>query len=848
VNITDIPDFPGLPGQRPTPGTPDTVTPVAVVLVTAPLDAEGTATPINAAAVDAFITAEVSAGRAYTTTVERWAPWSPLDVALGYGVAVGYNYGRFTIGGRSFYAYVSAEYQNLTTTTLVPESDDWTTYAPTIGYSTVKRGHVAVAASQSDTYGDQYMTAPEPVDAPPTRSVLDAGILDAALSSWRVVVVCANDLRGDGETPYFAPHVSSADIVRAHNFASDATAASGGGVQVEVPAVNYPWLGGAALDGAFYWPFEESTFNMNNGRPEDNFRTAARPTHKGMDMGYGVANIEGTPVRAIGDGYVTTAGDNADGYGNRVVITHPNGYRSTYNHMNATPTVTVGESVVAAKVLGGIGTTGDSTGNHLHFEIYEEAISDYIDPLAFMAEYNPLDLIVGTGLPGSGQSTVYVPKVTPSPVSTIDGVTVGGGVYTFTMDGYAAFLTIMQGAPWVLNGIVSTAIVPAWSVPGAGDGVYTPVIPPTSPSDPKWATVAAIPNYIGKLTTGATTASALNGWRTTVAGSLGLGVYRKLLTSQFTRIMVSDGDTEHDFSPEVWKSADISFGVVTEATHGIPSIRAIPNNYTALGEQKGITYAFGGTQGLAFSGRASAAGDTAQQDMGPWLAAYSATTSRYTLREQQDLALLLARENVQMALGVQGIQVVLGAAGGLVGGAAGVAKAGATGLANLATSTITANNSLELLDISQDGSIDIAAYQLGLSGIANYYSFDAWAQSLDSASGGGGAHSLAGAWRAMLGRALDVMIVTPTADAVARALSTWKRYGYMIDRAFVPPRLDAMDRFTYWQLEDPTILGAMPAAARARIADRFTRGTTIWTAVSEIGTNPANTPRPGVSY
>lgn len=46
----------------------------------------------------------------------------------------------------------------------------------------------------------------------------------------------------------------------------------------------------------------------------------------------------------------------------------------------------------------------------------------------------------------------------------------------------------------------------------------------------------------------------------------------------------------------------------------------------------------------------------------------------------------------------------------------------------------------------------------------------------------------------------------------------------MIDRAFVPPRLDAMDRFTYWQLEDPTILGAMPAAARARIADRFTRG------------------------
>jgi len=690
VNITDIPDFPGLPGQRPAPGVPDTVTPVSVVLVSAPFDSSGDVTPLNAAAVDAFITAEIAAGRAYVATVERWAPWSPLDVQLDYASTVQYNYGRFTVGGKKFYAHVTVEYQNLTTTTLNPIPDDWTTYAPRLGYSTIVRGHIAVAASQSDTYGDNYMTAPEPVAATPERSVLSDTILDAAASEWRVVVVSANNLNGSGATPFFELHTESANINDAASMASAATRNKAGIVQTTVQSASYPWKTGA---------------------------------------------------------------------------------------------------------------------------------------------------------------DTYVPKVTPSKVSTIDGMTTGGGVYVFTLAGYAAYMTTMQGAPWVTNGIVSASVVPAWSVGGVGGGgSFTPGVPPLPPTAGAWATVAALPTYVGALDTATTTAGALGGWRDTVAASLGLGYYRKLLTSQFTQIVVSDGESENLFKPEVWKTSGVNFEVVTETTHGTASIRAIPSGYTALGDQRGVSFAFGGSEGAVQSGRGIATSDTAQQDMAPWMSAFTNSTTRIALTDQQDLAIALAMTNAQLTLGVQGIQTVLGAAGGASGGPLGIAAAGAAGLSSLATSAISANNNISMLDAANDGSFDIATYQLGITSLANYFSFEAWAQSLNAVSGRGSGHSLAGAWRAILGRGLDVLISVPTADAVARALSTWKRYGYMIERAFVPPRLDAMNNYTYWQLEDPSILGNMPDDARVRIGERFKRGTTVWSVVSEVGTQPANAPRAGISY
>lgn len=837
VDIGDIPDFPNMPGQRPTPGAPSGVSPVAVVLVSAPLDEAGAATPLNAAAVDTYIAAEIAAGRAYQTTVERWNPWTDLDVSLGYAAAMGYNYARFTLDGRQFYAFVSAVYQNLTTTTLVPTPDDWTTYAPSIGYSTIVRGHVAVAAAVNDPYGNVYMTAAEPVDAAPVRSVLDASILDAATSSWRVLVVSANDLRGSGADPYFEHHIREFDIGQAAGFASSATVNKAGMEQVTVPEANYPWKVGTGGGGspaiAEYYAEDNWTSPYGEDRGGGTY-------HRGQDIGAGA----GTPTPALRSGvvsdvFVTEAlggvvmvqvGDEFDGYSHQV------------------PGTAIGTAITAGDTIGTVAGYDDPyhhgtawEGPHLHFTITSSGVP-------WSGDRDPRPDILAALAGGSGEFGLFVPKVTPSPVSRIDGVAAGGGVYVFTLEGYAAYMTVMQGAPWVTAGIVSTSIVPAWSVGSAGNAAYAGAVPPQDPLSPAWDAAAAIPVYYESLDSGTTTASVLGGWRSSLASAMGLGHYRKLLTSQFTRIVVSDGETNHEFAPEVWTTNAVGFEVVSEATHGTPVARAIPTGYTALGEQMGVAFALGGSLGRAQAGRALATSNTAQQDMGPWMAAWAAFTQRIVLQDQQSLALTLGLESARMQLGVQGIQTMLSAAGSAPGGPAAVAQNAFSGVSSLATSAITANNNLDLLDISQDGSFDIATYQLGLSGLTSALSFDAWAQSLSAVSGQGSPHTLAGAWRAIVGRGLSVMISAPNDDAIGRALATWRRYGYMVDRAFVPPRLDAMDRYTYWQMDSPAVLGAMPADARARIVERFERGTTIWTNVAEIGTMPANEPRSGIAY
>lgn len=79
----------------------------------------------------------------------------------------------------------------------------------------------------------------------------------------------------------------------------------------------------------------------------------------------------GTPIHAAADGNVIVARANGaynGGYGNYVVITHGNGTQTLYAHMK-TVVATFGESVSAGQVIGYVGTTGASTGPHLHFEV-----------------------------------------------------------------------------------------------------------------------------------------------------------------------------------------------------------------------------------------------------------------------------------------------------------------------------------------------------------------------------------------------------------------------------------------------------------------------------------------------
>ncbi|MEH0938990.1 M23 family metallopeptidase [Micromonospora psammae] len=101
--------------------------------------------------------------------------------------------------------------------------------------------------------------------------------------------------------------------------------------------------------------------------------------HAGIDF----AMPAGTPVRAAFRGTVEKAGDVGDGYGISVVVNHGNGYLTHYAHLS-TAKVSVGEKVGAGETLGLEGSTGDSTGPHLHFEVHRGQMWNQIDPGPFL--------------------------------------------------------------------------------------------------------------------------------------------------------------------------------------------------------------------------------------------------------------------------------------------------------------------------------------------------------------------------------------------------------------------------------------------------------------------------------
>lgn len=96
--------------------------------------------------------------------------------------------------------------------------------------------------------------------------------------------------------------------------------------------------------------------------------------HNGTDLAAGY----GTPVRAIGHGTVVTAGFQAGGYGNLVVIRHSNGYTSYYGHLSKI-LVRGGARISQSDLVGLVGATGLATGPHLHYGIMKNGA--WADPM-----------------------------------------------------------------------------------------------------------------------------------------------------------------------------------------------------------------------------------------------------------------------------------------------------------------------------------------------------------------------------------------------------------------------------------------------------------------------------------
>jgi murein DD-endopeptidase MepM/ murein hydrolase activator NlpD len=99
--------------------------------------------------------------------------------------------------------------------------------------------------------------------------------------------------------------------------------------------------------------------------------------HRGIDIAGGF----GVPVAAADGGYVSYAGWSAVGYGYMVLIDHGNGYSTLYGHLNAWY-VDPGQAVARGQIIGAMGSTGNSTGPHLHFEIRYGGVSQ--NPLVYL--------------------------------------------------------------------------------------------------------------------------------------------------------------------------------------------------------------------------------------------------------------------------------------------------------------------------------------------------------------------------------------------------------------------------------------------------------------------------------
>ena len=132
----------------------------------------------------------------------------------------------------------------------------------------------------------------------------------------------------------------------------------------------------AVADGELCWPLPGHTYISCHFGEVDAFGNAG---HRGTD----IPAPEGTPILAAHSGTVLVSGWN-DSYGNQVLLDNGAGLSTRYAHMTQTA-VTAGEAVTAGQVIGYVGSTGDSTGNHLHFEVMQGGVrvnpTGFIDPM-----------------------------------------------------------------------------------------------------------------------------------------------------------------------------------------------------------------------------------------------------------------------------------------------------------------------------------------------------------------------------------------------------------------------------------------------------------------------------------
>ncbi|WP_461245895.1 LysM peptidoglycan-binding domain-containing M23 family metallopeptidase [Treponema sp. R6D11] len=119
------------------------------------------------------------------------------------------------------------------------------------------------------------------------------------------------------------------------------------------------------LNSGFRFPLRQYRVTSRYGYREDPI-TGNISMHQGIDL----AAPEGTEVFAVADGVVTATGSDPV-YGNYIIISHSNNWKSLYGHLSSIDTV-LRTDVKSGTLIGRVGSTGQSTGPHLHFELRQD--------------------------------------------------------------------------------------------------------------------------------------------------------------------------------------------------------------------------------------------------------------------------------------------------------------------------------------------------------------------------------------------------------------------------------------------------------------------------------------------
>jgi murein DD-endopeptidase MepM/ murein hydrolase activator NlpD len=155
-------------------------------------------------------------------------------------------------------------------------------------------------------------------------------------------------------------------------------------------------------------PVKTAAFTSGYGVRSDPFRGAAA-MHAGIDL----AGPTGTPIHATADGIVREAAWNNGGYGRLIKIDHGRGIETRYAHLSSM-SVSAGQRVTRGQVIGRMGSTGRSTGSHLHYEVRIDGRA--VNPIPFMKSTDYLLAMQknGGGAPmDSGHVALGGPKASP---------------------------------------------------------------------------------------------------------------------------------------------------------------------------------------------------------------------------------------------------------------------------------------------------------------------------------------------------------------------------------------------------------------------------------------------------